>query len=89
MYPDFFPPAERQLQILKSITSFGLHDIIVAICTNQQPQYQEFIEKVVSERPRLFLISAMDRVHVQRTVRVVPFGRCGFIVLFMEALLSQ
>ena len=50
---------------------------------------EEFIDKVVSGRARLFVMSAMDRLHIQRTVREVPRGRCGFVVLFMSVLLSQ
>ena len=50
---------------------------------------EEFIDKVISERPCLFLMSAMDRLHVQRTILEVPRDRFGFVVLFMNALLSQ
>lgn len=50
---------------------------------------EEFIEKVVRERARLLLISAMVRLHVLGTVQGLPHGRCGFVVLFIKALLSQ
>ena len=34
-------------------------------------------------------MSALDRLHVQRTVREVPRDRFGFVVLFMDALPSK
>ena len=40
---------------------------------------EKFVYKVESERARLFLMSAIDRFHVQRIVREVPRGRWGFV----------
>lgn len=46
-----------------------------------------FVEKVIGERARLFSVSALERIDVERTARDLPDSRTGFFDLFTDEVL--
>ena len=50
---------------------------------------ENFIEKVVGEKARLFGSCAVERLKVARTIRELPMTRAGHVVLFMDSILNK
>lgn len=49
----------------------------------------EFANTIFSEQARLFCQSVVERLEVQKSVRELPTGRAGMIVLFVDPILRQ